>query len=182
MSLFVQTAAYGIALDVLKAHNYCVISGIPGIGKTTLAQVLVTRLLEDGFELIAVRDDINEAFELLDLNKRQVVYYDDFLGRSSLGDRTYTFCVNEIDVITGNADSGSQAEGWFGEVKEAAEAWGFSFEAEQKKMERWIAEKESRGASDDEWEGGGSGRSDPSPDGTDRDLDRLFGSLASREH
>jgi hypothetical protein len=97
-------------------------------------------------------------------------------------DRTYTFCVNEVDVITGNADSASQAEGWFGEVKEAAEAWGFSFEAEQKKMERWIAEKESRSGSDDEWEGGGSGRSDPNPDGTDRDLDRLFGSLANREH
>jgi hypothetical protein len=87
MSLFVQTAAYGVALDILRAHNYCVISGIPGIGKTTLAQVLVTRLLEDGFELIAIRDDIGEALGLLDLSKRQVVYYDDFLGRSSLGER-----------------------------------------------------------------------------------------------
>jgi hypothetical protein len=87
MSLYVQTKAYGVALEFLKVHNYCVISGIPGIGKTTLAQVLLARLLEDGFELIAVRDDIGAALQGLDLSKRQVVYYDDFLGQSSLGER-----------------------------------------------------------------------------------------------
>ena len=89
MALYVQTPAYGVALDILKRENYCVISGTPGIGKTTLAQILVTRLLDDGFELIAVRDDIGEALHALDLSKRQVVYYDDFLGRSSLGERLH---------------------------------------------------------------------------------------------
>jgi hypothetical protein len=64
-----------------------VISGIPGVGKTTLAQILVIQLIDAGFELIAVRDDVGEAFELLDLNKRQIVYYDDFLGRCSIGER-----------------------------------------------------------------------------------------------
>jgi hypothetical protein len=87
MSLYVQTPAFGVALKILKEHNYCVISGTPGIGKTTLAQILVTRLIEDGFELIAVRDDIGEALQALDLSTRQVVYYDDFLGHSSLGER-----------------------------------------------------------------------------------------------
>ena len=97
-------------------------------------------------------------------------------------DRTYTFCINEVDVITDNADSGSQAEDWFGDVKEAAEAWGFSLEAEQKKITTWIADRDSRSGSDDEWEGGGSGNSDLRPDGTDRALDRLFASLAGRGH
>jgi len=87
MSLYVQTDAYGAALTVLGKHNYCIISGIPGIGKTTLAQILVTRLLEDGFELLSVREGIGEALESLDLTRRQVVYYDDFLGRSSIGER-----------------------------------------------------------------------------------------------
>jgi hypothetical protein len=44
-------------------------------------------LLDDGFELIAVRDDAGEAFDSLDLAKRQVVYYDDFLGKASIGER-----------------------------------------------------------------------------------------------
>ena len=87
MSLYVQSPAYTDVLDILSKHNYCIVSGIPGIGKTTLAQIIVTRLLEDNFELLAVREDIKEAFELLDLNRRQIVYYDDFLGRSSIGDR-----------------------------------------------------------------------------------------------
>jgi hypothetical protein len=87
MSLYVQTGAYGAANDILAKNNYCILSGIPGIGKTTLAQVLVTRLMEDGYELIAVRDDIKEAFDALDLTKKQVVYYDDFLGQSSISER-----------------------------------------------------------------------------------------------
>lgn len=87
MSLYVQTGAYGAAMDILAKHNYCILSGIPGIGKTTLAQVLVTRLMEDGYELIAVRDDVQEAFDALDLTKKQVVYYDDFLGQSSISER-----------------------------------------------------------------------------------------------
>jgi hypothetical protein len=87
MSVYVQTKAYGAALKILAEHNYCVLSGIPGIGKTTLAQVLVTRLMDDGYELVAVRDDIQEAFDALDVSKPQVIYYDDFLGQSSIGER-----------------------------------------------------------------------------------------------
>jgi len=87
MSLYVQTDAYGAALGILAKSHYCVLSGIPGIGKTTLAQVLVTRLMDDGYELIAVRDDIQEAFDALDVTKKQVVYYDDFLGQSSISER-----------------------------------------------------------------------------------------------
>ncbi|MCC6149783.1 MAG: ATP-binding protein [Planctomycetes bacterium] len=87
MSLYVQTGAYDAAADILSKHNYCILSGIPGIGKTTLAQVLVTRLLDDEYELIAVRDDIQEAYDFLDLSKRQVVFYDDFLGQSSISER-----------------------------------------------------------------------------------------------
>ncbi len=87
MSLYVQTGAYVAAMDILAKHNHCILSGIPGIGKTTLAQVLVTRLMEEGYELIAVRDDVQEAFEALDLAKKQVVYYDDFLGQSSISER-----------------------------------------------------------------------------------------------
>ncbi len=87
LSLYVRTDAYLEALKVLAKHNYCIVSGIPGIGKTTLAQILITRLQEDDFQLIAVREDIQEALDLLDPAKRQVVYYDDFLGRASIGER-----------------------------------------------------------------------------------------------
>ncbi|QQS09719.1 MAG: restriction endonuclease [Phycisphaerales bacterium] len=87
MSLYVQTDAFSVAMNILHANNYCILSGIPGIGKTTLAQVLVAKLMDDGYELIAVRDNIHEAFDSLHPEKRQVVYYDDFLGQSSVSEK-----------------------------------------------------------------------------------------------
>jgi hypothetical protein len=87
MSLYVQTGAYRVASDILHEQHCCLLSGIPGIGKTTLAQVLVTRLLDQGYELVSVRDDIQEALDACDPLNRQVIYYDDFLGQSSITER-----------------------------------------------------------------------------------------------
>lgn len=87
MSLYVQTSAFDEALQILSKHNYCVLSGIPGVGKTTLAQVLVTRLLDDGYDLVAVRQDVSEALDGLERSTKTVVFYDDFLGQSSLAER-----------------------------------------------------------------------------------------------
>lgn len=87
LSVYVQTDAYQEAIDRLETYNYCVISGIPGVGKTTLARILVTRLMDAGFEVVHAQDDITPVFEVLDQNRRQVVFYDDFLGRSSIAER-----------------------------------------------------------------------------------------------
>ncbi len=87
LSLYVQTDAFGEALDLLQRFNYCIISGIPGIGKTTLAEILIVHLLEKGFELVVARADVREALTCLKPQKKQVVYYDDFLGQTSLGEK-----------------------------------------------------------------------------------------------
>jgi len=87
VSLYVQSQSYNDALEILEKFHYCIISGIPGVGKTTLAQILSTAYLDKGFELISVRNDISEAIQSIDPTKLQVVYYDDFLGRASIGER-----------------------------------------------------------------------------------------------
>lgn len=86
LSLYVQTAAFGRATDILDAFNYCIISGIPGIGKTTLAETLIVSLIEQGYELVVATSDILEALNQL-RDEKQVIYYDDFLGHSSLGEK-----------------------------------------------------------------------------------------------
>jgi hypothetical protein len=44
LALYVETPAFDRAAKILKEHNYCIISGIPGIGKTTLAEILIIHL------------------------------------------------------------------------------------------------------------------------------------------
>lgn len=81
LSLYVQNESYEEALEVLKENNYIVISGIPGIGKSTLAKILIYKYLIDGYGLVEVSKDIDEADRLFVEGKEQVFYYDDFLGR-----------------------------------------------------------------------------------------------------
>jgi len=92
LSLYVQTDAFNRAMAILKQHHYVIISGIPGIGKTTLAQVLVTHFIDHDYDLVAARESAREAFDAFDSRRKQIICYDDFLGRSSFADR---FAKNE---------------------------------------------------------------------------------------
>ncbi|HUU95116.1 MAG TPA: restriction endonuclease [Phycisphaerae bacterium] len=87
LCLYVNTDAFDRARQILHKYHYVIISGIPGIGKTTLAQVLVAHFLDRDYELVAAREDVQQAIDGFDANRRQVIYYDDFLGRSSFADR-----------------------------------------------------------------------------------------------
>lgn len=107
LSLYVQTAAFDDAMEILSKFRYCIISGIPGIGKTTLAQILVTRFVDDGYELVTAREDVREALDQLDSKRKQVIYFDDFLGRSSLGER---LSKNEDEGILRLLKTASQAK------------------------------------------------------------------------
>lgn len=77
---YVPTGALLEAERVLEQHRVCVLSGVPGIGKTSLGHMLVGALVEDGFEPVDVSEDIGEAATMLRDGVRQVFFYDDFLG------------------------------------------------------------------------------------------------------
>jgi len=47
----------------------------------------VSDALDDGYELVVVSADLEEAWSVQDPAVRQIVYYDDFLGRSALEPR-----------------------------------------------------------------------------------------------
>ncbi|MBK6738361.1 MAG: hypothetical protein IPG64_10770 [Haliea sp.] len=82
--LFVPTANFSNALEILNLRQVLLIKGAPGVGKTTLAEFILYRLLDDGFELIAIEDDLRDAEELFQSDKRQAFYFDDFLGSNYL--------------------------------------------------------------------------------------------------
>jgi len=87
INIYVQNDSFNDAINILNYHNYVLISGIPGIGKTTLARILIFNYLLKDYELVVVSSDINEAESLYERGKKQLFYYDDFLGRNFLEER-----------------------------------------------------------------------------------------------
>lgn len=87
LPLFVQNQAYPQAKEILRATRILVVSGPPGIGKTTLAEMLLYASLEEGYEPVVIQSDIAEGKKLYRRGARQIFYYDDFLGQTFLGDR-----------------------------------------------------------------------------------------------
>ncbi|KQR90863.1 hypothetical protein ASG01_14970 [Chryseobacterium sp. Leaf180] len=85
LKIYVQNNSFKEALDILQLNNYVIISGLPGIGKTTLSRMLVYRLLAKEYdEFIYVSDSINDAYSYYEDGKKQIFFFDDFLGRNFL--------------------------------------------------------------------------------------------------
>jgi len=82
--LYVQNDSFDQAVGILDTHNFCVIAGMPGIGKTILAEMLVLHYCRTGYEAIKVTHDIAEAWDLNSEGTKRLFYYDDFLGQSSI--------------------------------------------------------------------------------------------------
>lgn len=86
--VYVETGNVDKTLEVLNKNNYVIISGAPGIGKTTLAQIVSLYHVKDGYELAYVTN-IDEAEEIIDESRKQIIYYDDFLGKNFLKSSPY---------------------------------------------------------------------------------------------
>lgn len=90
--LYVENKSLNKALDILKDNHYVVISGIPGIGKTTLARMLVYTMLAQGYEeFVYVTDDLDNAAKMFNKEKRQIFFFDDFLGSNSFVQQSVSF-------------------------------------------------------------------------------------------
>ena len=76
--------------DVIKKlseEKVVILTGVPGIGKTTLAKIVLYHLCSSGsFQVIEATDRIHDIESVLDFNSdtRQVIFFDDFLGANLL--------------------------------------------------------------------------------------------------
>lgn len=96
----VRSDAYPRALETLEEHGVAIISGAPGVGKTTLANMLLYAHLERGWEPVVIRREIGEGQKLFQRGKRQIFYFDDFMGATFLGDRVSGLIGNEDRAIS----------------------------------------------------------------------------------
>lgn len=84
---YVQNASYFKAKEILDRERVCVITGPPGIGKSTLAQMLAFDLIRSGFAFFSVSTDMGEADDAFVQDRNQIFLYDDFLGVTSSAEK-----------------------------------------------------------------------------------------------
>ncbi|WP_445370542.1 restriction endonuclease [Methylomonas sp. HW2-6] len=83
-SRYVVTANHEAALKVLEKLGVVIITGEPGAGKTTLADHLCLHYVSRGYSYLRIADEIKEAESVFDNDTKQIIYFDDFLGRNYL--------------------------------------------------------------------------------------------------
>lgn len=87
MKVYVPNDSFARAWQLLEDKKVCLISGIPGVGKSTLARVLAAAYMAKDYELIEISEDAKEGDRAWDPDKPQFFYYDDFLGQASLDEK-----------------------------------------------------------------------------------------------
>lgn len=110
LKIYVPNKAYSKALNIIKKSNVCIISGIPGIGKTTLAEMLLITHLEMGYEIIKISQNISEAHAVLSSGKKQIFFYDDFLGQTGFDIRQSKNEDSEILTFIGHVEKNKNSK------------------------------------------------------------------------
>lgn len=83
-SKYVLTCNHQKAIKKINELGCVIINGEPGIGKTILAQQICLEFILNEYELVVIEDNISEAERVFHVGKKQIFYFDDFLGSNFL--------------------------------------------------------------------------------------------------
>jgi DNA polymerase III delta prime subunit len=83
VKVYVQNPSFGDASERLEKHHLLIISGPPGVGKTTLGEMIAYAYLGQDWDLVPIRS-LEDGFAAIIDTKQQVFLFDDFLGKIAL--------------------------------------------------------------------------------------------------
>ena len=81
--VYARNESFDEAAKKLEKQKVLVISGPPGVGKTTLAKMLSYYYLSEGWQFYAIRT-LDEGFVRIEDETPTIFFFDDFLGRIKL--------------------------------------------------------------------------------------------------
>lgn len=81
--VYAPNPSFGNARTTLEAQHVLIVSGPPGVGKTTLAEMLSYTYVSENWKLVPIRS-LDDGFAAIVDAEKQVFFFDDFLGRVAL--------------------------------------------------------------------------------------------------
>lgn len=81
---FIETKQLQKTLEILDENKVVIITGLPGVGKTTLAKQVMLMHCNRDYEIYHIEGSISEIESVYFKEKKQFFYFDDFLGATLL--------------------------------------------------------------------------------------------------
>ncbi len=106
VKLYVLTSSFKAAHELLEEKHVAVLTGSPGVGKSMLAEMLALRYWREGWQIVSVGTDVDDAWDAYKSGRKQVFLYDDFLGQTDLSERRAkdSWVIRLMDRVARNPD------------------------------------------------------------------------------
>lgn len=95
LRVYAPNASLEEARKRLDERHILIVSGPPGVGKTTLAEILAYSYIKEEWDLIALKS-LEDGFKRIDDSRKQIFFFDDFLGTIALDARALSSKDNEL--------------------------------------------------------------------------------------